>query len=234
MTELEDLKQLHDLLPTSHFKASINLGWKKLNKYYTLSDQAPAYRAAIVIHPAKKMKFFKVKWQTTHPEWIPDTKAAITTLYNEYKRRHADEAIIPAQPTKELTKFERYSLLEDDYDTMDDLERYLREERAPKDTNPLTWWIDNHHRYPILRHMAFDLLSTPASSSADERTFSQAKQSINDERFNTLDDLAESNQCAKSWISEGLIYKISAEKGKKNKRRRSGDSTSESDQEQPL
>jgi hypothetical protein len=54
--------------------------------------------------------------------------------------------------------------------------------------------------------MALDLLGAPASSSADERTFSKGGQVLNNERFNSLDDLAEGHQCLKSWSDEGLIW----------------------------
>ena len=113
---------------------------------------------------------------------------------------------MPSQPVKELSEFEQYNRIEDEHSLTDDLERYLREERAPEGTNPLTWWRANHHRYPILRHMAMDLLAAPASSAADERTFSKAGQVLNESRYNTLADLAEANQCCKSWCSEGLIW----------------------------
>jgi hypothetical protein len=210
MAKLEGLKAKHTYLPNSHFKAAINLGWKKLDKYYNLSDNTPAYRAAIVIHPSKKMAWFEAKWKEEHPQWITDAKDTVTSLYNEYKRQHADEALIAHQPDKELSEFEQYNLLEDDYSQNDDLERYLREERAPAGTNPLHWWQNNHHRYPILRHMAFDLLGTPASSSANERTFSKAGEVLDKRRFSTLDDLAEANQCLKSWCDEGLIWQAPA------------------------
>ena len=65
--------------------------------------------------------------------------------------------------------------------------------------------------------MAFDLLGAPASSSADERTFSKAGHSLNNERFNTLDDLAEAVQCPKSWMDEGIIYKMPRKKRKAGK-----------------
>ena len=206
MTKLEALKLKHKHLPNTHFKAAINLGWKKLDKYYNLSDTTPAYRAAIIVHPAKKMAWFEAKWKEQHPQWVEDAKKAIYSLYDEYKQRHADEALLTNQPSKELSEFELYNRIEDEHSLTDDLERYLREERAPAGTNPLTWWRANQHRYPILRHMAMDLLATPASSAADERTFSQAGQVLNASRYNTLADLAEANQCCKSWCNEGLIW----------------------------
>ena len=60
--------------------------------------------------------------------------------------------------------------------------------------------------------MAYDLLATPASSTAEERAFSKADRTINMERYNTNDDLAETNQCLKSWISEGMIYQLGSKK----------------------
>ena len=81
MTKLEELKEQHYHLQDSHFKASIHLGWKKLDKYYNLSDETAAYRAAIVIHPAKKMRWFKAKWSKTHPQWIVSAKKAVYSFY---------------------------------------------------------------------------------------------------------------------------------------------------------
>ena len=48
--EMSKNRQIHLLL--SHFKASVNLGWKKLDKYYSLSDLCPAYRLAVLLKPS--------------------------------------------------------------------------------------------------------------------------------------------------------------------------------------
>jgi hypothetical protein len=207
LDKLEKLKNEHQHLGNSHFKACINLGWKKLNKYYTLSDETAAYRAAIAIHPHFKTRWFKKQWHEHHPQWVEEAERQITELFKDYKRRHGDEvqmAATAARPSKELSEFEAYNALEDDAFEGDDLQRYLSEAPAPKDTNPVTWWRLNQHRYPVLRHMAFDLLAAPASSSADERQFSKAGHVLDDEHFNTKDDLAESQQLVKSALDEGI------------------------------
>jgi hypothetical protein len=146
-------------------------------------------------------------WSDEHPEWIPEAKVKIRELYQEYKRRHGDEFMATAIDEvtgTELSEFERYNRLKSNAFGGDELERYLRDERAPQDDNPLDWWRLNQHRYPVLRHMAFDLLATPASSSADERIFSQAGHVLDEEHFNTKDDLAEAQQCLKSIFDEGI------------------------------
>jgi hypothetical protein len=211
LTKLERLKNEHLHRPNTHFKACINLGWKKLNKYYTLSDDTAAYRAAIALHPSFKMQWFKEKWSSFHPDWIDDARIAVKELYNQYKRQHGDEAAIAAirpQELDKLSEFERYNILQEDQFNGNELERYFSEDRAPPTTNPLTWWRLNQERYPVLKHMAFDLLAAPASSSADERQFSMAGHVLDEEHFNTLDDLAEAYQCLKSAYSENIHVKI--------------------------
>jgi hypothetical protein len=205
--ELEKRKKEHHHLPSSHFKACINLGWKKLNKYYLLSDETAAYRAAIALHPYYKMRWFEKHWREEHSQWIKEAKGQIEALYNEYKRRHGDEVeaiAAAARPSKEISAFNAYNTLEDDDLFSNELQRYLSEPSELKGVNPLDWWRRNQHRFPVLRHMAFDLLATPSSSSADERQFSKAGHVLDEEHWNTLDDLAESQQCVKSALEENI------------------------------
>jgi len=188
LNTLEDYKRRLKHEQNSHFKAMINLGWKKLNKYYTLSDQTAAYRAAILLHLYHKRDWFEDNWSEHHTEWIKAADEAIKAAYRTYKSRHSNEALATtttAVAIDNLTDFERFNLKRRQDRVLDDLERYLREDTAPHGTDPLQWWRDNHHRFPVLRYMAFDLLAAPASSAADERRFSSAGHVLNKERWNT-------------------------------------------------
>lgn len=104
-----------------------------------------------------------------------------------------------------MDAFDAYNHDIDDDADNDELARYLREERAPHGTRPLAWWRENHHRFPVLRHLAFEVLAAPASSAADERIFSMAGDVVNDERPNTMEELAEAYQGLRSWYSERLL-----------------------------
>ena len=205
LTKLEGLKKRYAFGPATHFKASINLGWKKLNKYYELSDCTAAYRASILIHPHFKMRWFEEHWGDKE-HWIRDCKEAIAALYQEYKRRHGDDAVAltSTATAEELSEFDQYNTLCDEAAVSDELTRYLREERQPKHVDPLRWWQLNEERYPILRQMAFDHLAAPASSSADERQFSMAGNMLDDEHYHSKDDLAQAQQCVKSWRASGI------------------------------
>jgi hypothetical protein len=87
----------------------------------------------------------------------------------------------------------------------DELAGYLSEGRAPQSTRLITWWREHHHMFPILRHLAFEVLSAPASSCADARMFSMAGDFVKDERLNINMALAEAYQGLRSWYSEGLL-----------------------------
>ena len=103
-----------------------------------------------------------------------------------------------------MDAFDPYNYNIDDHTDNDELARYLREERAPQGTPPLTWWREHHHRFPILRHLAFKVLAAPSSSCAAERMFSMARDVVNDERPNTMEESAEAYQGLDSWYSGGL------------------------------
>ncbi len=40
-----------------------NSGWAKLDKYYCLTDESPAYVAAIVLHPSHKWHYVQENWR---------------------------------------------------------------------------------------------------------------------------------------------------------------------------
>jgi hypothetical protein len=212
ITKLEEnWKKEHRYLPSTHFKASINLGWKKLKKYYTLTDQVPVYRASIFAHPHFKMAWFKSKWGGTHPAWISAATKALKGTYSLYEVQFG-EGSRPTSSTRvhaDVSEYEAYMCIEDEFSNRGDYVQYAEGTRAPSKVDPLRWWVEDRHRCPTLSHMAFDLLAAPASSAADERLFSKAQHVLNEDRFNTLDDLAESTQCLKNWFVQGLLDSLS-------------------------
>jgi hypothetical protein len=72
-----------------HFKVNINLGWKKLDKYYSRLDETPVYYAAIALHPAYRWGYFEDVW-ADRPEWIQTAKSLVEELY----RSHYEPRII--------------------------------------------------------------------------------------------------------------------------------------------
>jgi hypothetical protein len=75
----------------------------------------------------------------------------------------------------------------------------------PESQDPLDWWKLHQDDYPVLKHLVFTTLAAPASTAADERLFSIIGNVVNEERPHTKQDLAEAEQCLRSWYAEGLI-----------------------------
>ncbi|KAM3448286.1 hypothetical protein NHJ6243_010119 [Beauveria neobassiana] len=74
---LEKYKQLACGIPNSeHLRININLGWEKLNKYYSLLDKTPIYYTALALHPAFRWGYFENEWKD-HPDWVVKAKQAV-------------------------------------------------------------------------------------------------------------------------------------------------------------
>ena len=59
---LSKFEELKCQTSSEHLLACINLGWKKLNKYYSLADDSLAYLLAVYLHPSYKMAWFEKNW----------------------------------------------------------------------------------------------------------------------------------------------------------------------------
>jgi hypothetical protein len=80
-----------------HFSTAINAGWQKLEHYYNQSDVTPIHRAAVLLHPRLKWRWFERYWRTK-PEWITDARESITELWAEYRDKDvtiADSGVAP-------------------------------------------------------------------------------------------------------------------------------------------
>jgi hypothetical protein len=205
MSHLEHEKRLLEFTNASHFKACVNLGWKKLNKYYALSDRTHAYCAAIFLNPRLRADWFIDKWSDIHPAWVKDVDTTMQQLYRAYQRRYPNERPKEAAAVKELSGFEASYTLKKSNTNTPEIERYKKEELLEGNGNIIHWWRDNRGRYPILARIALDLLAAPATTAADERVFSQADDVINDERTRLSEDTAEAIQCLRSWILANLV-----------------------------
>ncbi|TKA49806.1 hypothetical protein B0A49_13202, partial [Cryomyces minteri] len=119
LTKLEAQKTEHLIKPTTHFKTSVNLGWKKLDQYYNLSDETAVYRAAI---------------------WLAAIKDIMRALYLKYRQQQQQPKQQLSQQLRELSDFERYNQLDDlEGQQHDELDRYLNSPREADGINPLQY-----------------------------------------------------------------------------------------------
>ena len=73
-----------------------------------------------------------------------------------------------------FSKFKRYKKEIDREENKSELDRFLNKDNAKDDGDfdILIWWKLNSHRFPILSHMACDVLVAPISTVASEFAFS--------------------------------------------------------------
>jgi hypothetical protein len=128
LSAFEEKRTDTELCESSFYKACITLGWKKLDKHYELSDYAPAYRAAIALHPAFKAAWFRKHWLTSHPLWIDKAVATTRSMWNGYVKEHkrASKGMrSESSESRDLSRFDQYNLIDEEEEKADELQRYL-------------------------------------------------------------------------------------------------------------
>ncbi|KAM5527603.1 hAT family dimerization domain protein [Fusarium oxysporum f. sp. phaseoli] len=179
---LEDYKQLASEIPDAeHFRINVNLGWEKLNKYYSRLDETPIYYTALALHPAFRWGYFENEWKDS-TKWVMKAKQMVREVWTTSQLRSGSEST--------TTHFKRISSWEDgDNDVRD----------------PISYWHKRKRRYPRLSRMALDFLTIQPMSAECERMFAAAGRMETPLR-NRLDaDIIGMCQVLRSWLRAGVI-----------------------------
>jgi len=203
----------HDRSLSPAIKASLELGKKTLNRYYSLTDSSEVYRIAMVLHPRHKLSYFTTAgWEA---EWVETAKELVRDVFERsYKqpdaREEEDPAPAPAASSKASSKpanmFDSLPSLSapTQKELRDDLDRYLS-------TDPemvgdvLVWWHEHRGMYPSLSRMALDYLTIPATSVDVERLFSRGRLLLSHVRSRLSAQSTRALLCLGSWSRLGLV-----------------------------
>jgi hypothetical protein len=110
---LQSMDQALEYLTAEHyFSTNINLGWQKLDEYYTRLDQSPIFCAAVVLHPHQKWLWFEKHW-IGRQDWIDQAKVTIEQLWRRYKYDELSDDR-PAPSKRASTQIDEWS--DDDED----------------------------------------------------------------------------------------------------------------------
>jgi hypothetical protein len=94
LQHLEDSKLRHEHDEEPYLRIGCNLGWMKLDKYYTLTEDSPVYLASLVLHPAFRWPSVESQW-ADHPDWLERGKIAVRELWEEYRKLPVEQDTIP-------------------------------------------------------------------------------------------------------------------------------------------
>jgi hypothetical protein len=196
------------------------MGWFVLNKYYAMSEDVPAYSAALLLHPSKRVAYLKQNWPE---EWHDNSISAARNIWKaEYN------SIAQTPPLDILTTLPTSASEKQKENKLDQLLKSIRVANIAKpqaiadldnfdtfisappieiDCTPLQWWCQPQQRqqYPHLSRMAIDILSIPAESVEPERTFSGARRTASWDRLRLSCANIERVECIGNWLREGLI-----------------------------
>ncbi|OBS15903.1 hypothetical protein FPOA_13318 [Fusarium poae] len=173
----------------------------KLDQYYTLTEDSPAYLAALVLHPAFRWSTVESQW-ADHPGWLIRGKTAVQELWEEYRNLSVEQDALPEQPTiaRKTTDLDDFMASIRKLSTQPaPSTSAMRDEYAewvattdPGDClvdDPIQYWLLRRRQYPRLSRMAIDLFSVPAMSSEPERIFSLAGKMVTAQRGRLKADL---------------------------------------------
>ncbi|OBS16274.1 hypothetical protein FPOA_13066 [Fusarium poae] len=216
LKHLEEAKLQHERDEEPHLRIGCNLGWMKLDQYYTLTEDSPAYLAALVLHPAFRWSTVESQW-ADHPGWLIRGKTAVQELWEEYRNLSVEQDALPEQPTiaRKTTDLDDFMASIRKLSTQPaPSTSAMRDEYAewvattdPGDClvdDPIQYWLLRRRQYPRLSRMAIDLFSVPAMSSEPERIFSLAGKMVTAQRGRLKADLIGAAQCISSWEKSGV------------------------------
>lgn len=147
-----------------------------------MTDETPAYVAALVLHPGQKWQYFEKRWD--QEAWLESAKAKRLAFYRDWQFQppHITQDHYPrvysGGSNHEMDDLDSWLTPHDYYATENipgnEYEAYLAV-MSPRCDDIIGWWRDHQTTYPKLPQMAFDLIAVPAMSAEGERVFGQAK-----------------------------------------------------------
>ncbi|PWI64080.1 hypothetical protein PCL_00001 [Purpureocillium lilacinum] len=202
MDRLEEWKATAENHPDpEHFKVNINLGWDKLNEYYTKLDETPAYYASAILNPVSRWGYFENTWtdQSQLP-WLQEAKRMVRKLWEEEYKTLPVLSMRDEEPPLKRLKVRERSLKASGLQDFDPVGQSFL---LPRFTG--CGQRRKRSSYPRLSRMALDILSIPPMSAECERLFSVTGQMVSPLRIRLEASTRGITQTLRSWVRNGLI-----------------------------
>ncbi len=187
-----------------------------LDKYYTMTEDAPVYAAALLLDPSKRMKYIERHWPES---WHDNAVSGARAIWEEEYKTHFESVSIEVademptsqkrQPNEWDSLLEEMEVTEDMGNSVDDFEDFIEASPIKTGGSPLQWWChrDQRKNYPQLSRMAIDILSIAPESTDPESAFSGGRRTLSWDRERMTCKNLEKVECIGSWLREGHIQK---------------------------
>ena len=143
----------------------------------------------------------------------------LTELFEEYKNMYAPSEqttqVVDAEKSKKATGgmlkekiAKKMKLNNSSISTQKtELEKYLAEETEDPETklDILAWWKVNSNRFPVLGHMARDVLAIPITTVASESAFSTGGRILDDFCTSLTPFMLEAVVCTQDWLRRPTV-----------------------------
>ena len=199
--------------PQNRLAVAYQGAWEKLQKYYSLTDEAHGiYAAAILLHPAYRKKYFDVHWQGEEQQWKDLAIQNVRTIWeNEYK------PFLPTNEEEAATQVQQQHL--------NVVQQYMRQAQMPRvpagsefdsyinglqtdfgtPHDCIPWLRSRQNPWPGITQHALDLISIPAMSAELERVFSRSKLTVTPLRNRLSDTSIEILELMSYWWTNNII-----------------------------
>lgn len=162
-----------------------------LDKYYTMTEVAPVYAAALLLDPSKRMKYIERHWPES---WYDNAISGAQAIWEEEYKTHFESGSIEvtgemsASHKRESNEWdpllEDMEVTEDMGNTVDDFESFIKASPIKISGSPLQWWChrDQRKNYSQLSRMAIHILSIAPESTDPESAFSGDRRTLSWDR----------------------------------------------------
>ncbi|OBS15373.1 hypothetical protein FPOA_13814 [Fusarium poae] len=207
-------------------KLNIQLGWQKLNEYYTKIDDTEVYVAAVALHPQLRLTKIKQLWADRVDDgWICRAEQQLHDLWRQYRDLPLPEQPHPEAEDDILDEILNTTQLPSEEDLFGPMAQLGKKPAQPPpppldemdefqgtvDTSfanqrdPVSFWVYNRPRWPRLARMALDIYGIPPTEADNERLYSRMGDMVTKKRNRLSAATIGAMQCLRQWDEDEII-----------------------------
>jgi hypothetical protein len=96
-TNIEMDEATYEDVNDTEFHDAIMRAWYAFDKYYSLTDEAPVYAAALLLHASRRKRYIDANWKRS---WVRSVLPKLKCLWEEkYARNEEATGLTPSQQT---------------------------------------------------------------------------------------------------------------------------------------